>query len=558
MPTITVSRKVLERKIKRRLRDDVLLDRVSFLGTDVESVSEREIVVEVFPNRPDMLSEHGLARAFASFMGVEKGMKKYKVFPATEKVTVDRAVSKVRPFTFCAIMKGMQLDDEKIRDIIQIQEKLHVTLGRNRKKVAIGVYPLDKIKMPITFTARPPKDILFRPLEMTKEVNGLQIVQSHPAGREYAHLLDGKDRFPIFVDSNNRILSMPPIINSHDTGKVTSSTTDLFIECSGFDEWTLKKCLNILVCALADMGGEIHAVQIVYPNKKEISPKLDPETIKVDISYINQKLGMEFKGPECKRLLEMMGMDVVVQGGTLKVLVPPYRVDIMHPIDIVEDIAIAHGYDKFEPQLPNLFTIASEDEFSRFQNQIANMLVGFEFIEVNTYHLTQEDYQTTKMNMSKNLVEVKNPVSAEHHALRAWMIPTMLEVLRNNRQHEYPQKVFGMGSVFFSDSSTETGVGEKQHLALAVSADRATFTQMKQIVDSIMRNLNLEYDIEELEHGSFIQGRAASAQIGKKEIAYWGEIHPGVLENWQLDMPSIALEIDLEELFRAFKAKEGN
>src|SRR3989338_2091692 len=219
MPTVNLNKKEFEELVGKKLPLEELKDRISMLGTDLESIEGNEIIVEVFPNRPDMLSEQGFARAFSSFIGVKKGLRKYKVKKSNYKVLVDRSVKMVRPFTACAVVKNLKLDDEKIKSIIQIQEKLHISYGRNRKKVAIGVYPLEKIKFPIKYLAKRPEKIKFKPLEMSQVLNGKEILELHPTGKEYAHLLEKEKEYPIFIDSNENILSMPPIINSDEVGK---------------------------------------------------------------------------------------------------------------------------------------------------------------------------------------------------------------------------------------------------------------------------------------------------------------------------------------------------
>src|SRR3990167_4189456 len=234
MTILTLDRKKLEREIGKV--DDKMKNKISMFGTPVENVTENEISVEVFPNRPDLLSFQGFTRAFLSYLG-KKNPPEYKTEKTEKdfKVIIDKSVKKVRPFTACAIVKNLKFDDEKIKEIIDIQEKLHSTVGRNRKKVAIGIYPLEKISLPIKFEAIKPKEIRFVPLDSEREMNGLEILQSHPKGREYAHLLEGMEKFPVFKDQKGKILSMPPIINSNDTGKISESTTEIFIECSGSD-----------------------------------------------------------------------------------------------------------------------------------------------------------------------------------------------------------------------------------------------------------------------------------------------------------------------------------
>src|SRR6056297_2381500 len=245
MANVKFDRKKFEKEIGKL--DEKMQNRIGMFGTTLESLTDEEVEVEIFPNRPDLLSFQGFKRAFLAFLGKKIGLKEYKVHkPKDEyKVKIDSSLKDVRPYTACAVVKGLKLDDKKIKEIIDIQEKLHSTLGRRRKKVAIGIYPMEKIKFPITFKAMEPDKIKFQPLEGNREMSGLQILQRHPAGIEYAHLLAGKTKFPVFVDSSKnensesgskenkgKILSMPPIINSQDTGMVTKKTKDVFIECS--------------------------------------------------------------------------------------------------------------------------------------------------------------------------------------------------------------------------------------------------------------------------------------------------------------------------------------
>ena len=235
MPTININRREFEKYAGKKLPTDKLKDRISYLGTDLEEANDNEIIVEIFPNRPDMLSMQGFSRAFSSFIGVKTGLRHYEVHHSKDKVIIDRSVKDVRPYTACAIVRNLHFDNEKIKEVMDMQEKLHITYGRNRRKAAIGIYPYEKIMAPITFKAENPQDIIFQPLEFSKEMNGLQVLKQHPAGKEYGHLLDGMKKFPVFRDANNKILSMPPIINSHNTGKISEKTTDVFVEFSGFD-----------------------------------------------------------------------------------------------------------------------------------------------------------------------------------------------------------------------------------------------------------------------------------------------------------------------------------
>jgi len=545
MPRITLNKKVFEKLIGKKLPPEQLKEKISFLGTDLEKIEGNEIVVEVFPNRPDMLSEQGFARAFASFIGRRIGLRKYVVKKSNYKVVIDKSVKGVRPFTACAVVKGIKFNDEKIKEVIQIQEKLHITYGRDRKKLAIGIYPFEQIKLPIRFEARKPEDIRFQPLDSAELMTAHQILTKHPAGREYAYLLEGMAVYPVFVDADNEILSMPPIINSEKTGKVTVKTNDLFIECSGFDFSVLSKCLNIIVTALADMGGQVFEMNLDYQRKKLKTPDLEPEEMKLSKDYVNKVLGLELSDNEVRRYLVKMGYDY--KAG--KVLVPAYRVDVLHPIDLVEDIAIAYGYDKFKEEIPKVATVAQEDSFEIFKRKVAEILTGGGLIETNTYNLTNNQNITTSMNVNIDCIELDNAKNMDYNVLRSWMIPSLLQVLKGNKHHEFPQKIFEIGTVFKRGTKEETGVKEMERLAVAISNTRADYTDIRQILDSLFRSLNIEYLITETEHDSFIPGRVARVSVKGRGVAYIGEIHPVVLDNLALEMPVSAFELNLTDLY---------
>jgi phenylalanyl-tRNA synthetase beta chain len=548
MPTVTLNRKEFEKLIGKKLSLEKLKDRISMIGTDLEEVNDNEIIVEVFPNRPDMLSEQGFARAFSTFIGARKGLKEYTVKNSEYKVIIDKSVKDIRPYTACAVVKGLSLNDEKIRELIQIQEKLHITYGRKRKKAAIGIYPIEHIKFPITFKADLPENIRFKPLGENKEMNAKEILNENSTGKEYKHLLENYPKYPFFVDSNNNILSMPPIINSELAGRITESTKDVFVECSGFDFEILKKTLNIIVTAMADMGGEIYEVKVEYDNQTISLPNLKPEEFKLDENYINKRLGLSLSRKEIIELLMKMGFGYNEE--KQNILVPAYRTDILHQIDFVEDVAIAYGYENFEPIISETATVGEESKIEVFKNKIAELLVGLGFLEVNTYNLSNEYEQGKKMNKEINVVKLRNALSEEYNALRAWVIPSLMDVLNKNRQYKYPQQIFGFGRVFKKNENTETGIEEADRLALAIIGNNADFTRTKQILEYIFSEFNIgDYEFIEEEHSSFIPGRVARVKVKGTKIAYIGEIHPIVLQNFELEYPVAVFEINISKLF---------
>ena len=552
MPTITCNRKVLEKVIGKKLPESELKDRISMLGTDLEHVDDDEIIVEIFPNRPDMLSEQGFGRALSSFIGVKTGLKNYNVKKSGQKCIVSKDMKNVRPYTVCAIVKNLNLDDEKIRELIQIQEKLHVTFCRKRKKAAIGIYPMEKIKFPIYFCARKPENIVFRPLEWNKEINAKQILEQHPTGVEYKHLVKGQSKYSIFHDANNDILSFTPIINSHKTGKITDATKEAFLEVSGFDLHTAQYVLNIMVTAMADMGADIYSMDVVYPDKTLTTPNLEPRKMKFSLDYINKWLGLKLNEKEIKDLLGRMGF-----GYTKGVaLIPSYRPDVIHQADLAEDVAIAYGYENFTPEIPTKGTTGKEDPFEKFKKQVSSILVGLNMLEVSSYHLSNEITQFKNMGTtSKQHVVLANSVSEEHDVLRFSVLSNLMKILGENTHNEYPQNIFESGNTFRL-GNTDTGVIESNKLACVLCDNGVNYTNIRQVLDYLFKSLGIEYDIKEADHPSFIPGRSGKIVLYKKEIGFLGEINPKVITNFEVEMPVAGFEIDLEAVFKAVVSKK--
>lgn len=539
MANVIFSRKEIEKEIKVTPE---IAEKIMMMGVPVEALTSESLEIQVLPNRPDLLSVQGFLRALKAFTGKDSGLKKYKIFSPEKnyRVIVEPEVSNVRPYTACAIVKKINCTDETIKTLIDLQEKLHSTIGRNRKKAAIGIYPLEKIKLPITYTAKKPSEIKFRPLESEREMTGLEILQKHPTGKDYAHLLENEKLFPVFIDASNSILSMPPIINSHETGKVSSNTKELFIECSGSDFPTLQKILAIIVTTLADMGGTIYSMDLFYGKKqKYITPELKPEQAKVSLENINKTLGLKIKEKELEKLFPKMGYEFKKN----KVLVPAWRTDILHEVDLIEDVAIAYGYENIIPELPAIATIGEEDSASIRERKIAEILAGLGMTEISTYHLIkQKEISSIK---EEERIELENSKTEYKYARPNLLIPA-IRIFSENKDNEYPQEIFEIGKIFKKDSKA-FDISEEKHLLVACSP--GNITKMKQILDYLFHTIGKEFSISEFSNDFCIEGRTAEIFYENKSIGFMGEIHPKVLIENSLKMPLAVIEINLDKLF---------
>lgn len=551
MTILNLNKEELEKKIGKI--DEKIKNKIDMFGTPIDSENETEISIEVFPNRPDLLSLQGFTRSFSNFLGKGKN-KEYNVEKPGKnyKVIIEKSVKKVRPYTVCAIVKELNFNDEKIKEIIDMQEKLHAGYGRNRKKLAIGIYPLEQIKLPIRFLAKKPEEIKFQPLNFQKEINGRQILSQHPVGREYAHLLKDSKFFPVFEDDNKEILSMPPIINSEKTGKISENTKNIFIECSGFNLNYLKKSLNMIVCWLSDLGGKVYAMEIEDKgeNKNYLSPNLDQEKMEFSSEYINKNLGLELSGGEIKNLLGKMGISYVNEKNKSYALIPAYRSDILHEIDLVEEVAIAYGYENFKQEIPEISTIGEESNISIFKRKISEILIGLGLEEISSYHLSTKDKQFKKISIKEfkdKIIEVLDS-KTENNILRASLFANSIEFLSKNSDATYPQKIFEIGRVFYNDKNTETEIREEERLCISLCHEKANFTELKQILDYLMRMMDKNYEIIESKRDWFIDGRVGSIVVNGKDIGVIGEVLPFVLRNNKIKMPVVSLEINIEEL----------
>jgi phenylalanyl-tRNA synthetase beta chain len=553
MPVIDVNLEDLRGLLGRDVTIEELRDRLPMMGTGWEGETAEGFQLEVFPNRPDMLSIEGLARAYATFTGLKKGLREYDVKEAGYEVVVEEKVEKVRPWFVTAVVKNVEFDDPLIRSIIQMQEKLHVTHGRRRRKVAIGLHNLEPVEFPVTYTTKPPR-FRFRPLGERFEKNLTKILTEMHTGREYAWIVEGFGEYPMILDAKGMVLSMPPIINGEYT-RINETTRDIFIDVTGTDLKAITEVLNIIVTTFADRGAEIYAVENRYPDGTVLkTPDLSPREMDIDNGYVNATLGMEFTPEETAGYLAMMGHEAE-PGETLRVRVPRYRTDIMHPIDLVEDVAIAYGYDRFVPVIPEIASEAGEEPLEIFSRGLRNFLVGFGFQEVVTFMMSNREKLFARMGLPEEpIAETSNPKMEGYTSVRNRLLPSLMEVLSTNKHHPYPQNIYEVDDVILIDPSTETGARSARRLAIALCHAKANFSEIKAVMNSILENLEVEAMIEVGGLDCFIGGRRYIVKVEGEPLCWAGELRPEVLESWSLEMPVAALEMDVDKLFQTTRS----
>lgn len=551
MPKIDVSFKDLCELIGKKLDVNTLASEdILVAKSEVDEINGDMLKIDVKDtNRPDLWSVEGIARQIR--LKYKPGIPEYKVKKSRITVNVDKSVDAVRPLTVCAVVSGLQITQTVLLQIIQLQEKIAGTFGGNRKDVAIGVYDADKIKAPIRYTTFGPTEVKFVPLDFEKEMTLKEILEKHPKGKEFGHLLASAGRYPVFIDSENNILSMPPVINSAFTGKVTEKTKNIFIECSGFDMRLLTTSLNVIVTALSERGGQIESVVVNYSNKKLETPVLQSKKFSIDSDYINKVSGLGLSIKEIEALLKKYGYEVKTTGKKLELTYAAYRQDIMHARDVVEDAILSYGYNKIVPETKKLPTSGELLKTEKFLNGVSEIMIGCGLQEIMSYTLTNKRDLFEKMNIdNEKIAEIENPMSANWGVFRNWLIPGLLDFLSRNKHVEYPQKIFEIGNCIILDERQETKAKDVRKMAAAITAPVISYGEISSILDALMRNLGLKYILKKSDrtHKSFIDGRGADIFVNGKNIGFIGEIHPIVLNRWKLEKPVAAFELDLTEI----------
>lgn len=531
-----------------------------------QAAGEKQVLrLDLLADRPDLFDVGGLARALRGTLGIERGLPRYAAKDSGITVTIDKslhAASSYRPFMACAVMTLPPVDETSLIAIMKLQENLHWGVGRDRKLASIGVYDLSTITPPISYRTIDPDKDSFVPLGMPgKKMTGRQILESHPKGVAYAELLADHQRYPALVDSKGQVLSMPPIINSEET-KLKQGSKRVFIDVTGISQAAVTKSLDTLVCSLAEIGGKVETVTIVDADRtKRTTPDLTPRSATVSLTEAKRWLGLPLDEKSLADSLRKMRFDVGEAGSesaesggsdvTYSVLYPPYRTDIRHPVDLLEDVAIGYGYANIEPRLVRSMTVGAPRPEETISERVRQILIGLGYSEIMSLPLTTEEFQYERLRIEKpaRYTEVANPKLKAYNVVRSHLLGGLFEALRENRRRPMPQRLFEIDNVVELDDSAPTGAAEKRHVAFVETGRDSGFATARSVVDAMLRELGWQAEYAAINQGTFVEGRAASIAVEGKSIGILGEVHPEVLNNFGLTHPVALAEINLQRIF---------
>jgi len=575
MPTVDIDTDELreltgyEDKSDEQLRDDLFE-----LGLEYEGeTDDGELRFEFEPDRLDRLSVEGVARSLQYHYGDSRGVHIPSTNDAEWTIEVEDVPAE-RPYVTGVVVRGLDFSEAAFNSLIQLQEKLHATMGRKRAKGAIGVHDLTMLKgeagvdgdrKSIRYTGVDPDEARFVPLESNEDMTPAAVIEDHHIGNEYGHLVEDLDRVPAIYDSIG-LFSFPPVINGSRT-EVTADSRDLFIEMTGTDQWTIDHMLNIVCYALAARGGTIEDVRVEYETAPEEYPaellRPDFSTAEKTVSHddIETTLGVDLEEDAVLDLLERSGLDghpTAAEDGkqAYDVEIPPYRVDVHHPVDVIDDIGRAYGFNELDPRYPDVGTIGGRHERSRLERAVRETLAGLGYQDLLNFHMTDEAEVSNRMNLgdaqdvlgAAEPVSIKNPYSEDYTVTRSWLLPSIMQVLENNTHRSYPQDLSEVGWVAHRDDEQNTRVTESRHIAAVLARHEVSFEDGKARLQALVEAFGGDLETPPTEHPTFISGRTAEVVVDGDAVGVIGEVHPEVLVEHDLELPVVAFEFDLEAL----------
>ena len=546
MPTIDFSKRGLESLVGKKFSQKELEEALLFVKGEIDKIDGDKITLDVKEtNRPDLWGVEGIAQELRGRLGIEKGIPKFKTSPSGVTVIVDPKTKGIRPKVAAAIVENAKITPESLESIISLQEKVAQTFGRKRKEAAIGIYELNKITPPIHYKAVDPKSVKFVPLDFSTEMDLQEILEQHPKGKEFGHLINENKKFPLWIDSEGVVLSLPPIINSEATGRVSEKTADVFIEVSGYKQEIVSAALIVMAQAFAMRGGKIKNVKIKYGKSEETTPQVKTKKTALELDYINKIAGKDFSAKQAIELLSRARFDAKAKGKKIEAVYPSYRQDILHKIDIVEDLLISFGFGRIPVKKLEMPVLGELLEKNSLLEAVRDACVGMGLQEILSFTMTSKEKQARQTGLKQEqFVEIANPVSSNYEIFRKNLFPESLEFLHKNKTKEFPQKIFEIGKTIELNPQKETRVDEQEKLCICISDNRANYSVIKSAFDAVCSYIGLEYKISELSHPSFEHEKSAAISCGAKK-GFMGEISQQTLQNFGLETKTIVLEMEL-------------
>ncbi|XP_055751249.1 phenylalanine--tRNA ligase beta subunit-like [Salvelinus fontinalis] len=586
MPTVSVKRDLLFHALGRTYTDEEFDELCFEFGLELDEItSEKDIIsreqgdtkaegasdvilykIDVPANRYDLLCLEGLVRGLQVFKQKMEAPRYRRVSPASsepQRLVITEETTVVRPHAVAAVLRNITFTQERYDSFIELQEKLHQNVCRKRTLVAIGTHDLDTISGPFTYTAKPPGDIRFKPLNQAKEYTAQELMILYKTDshlRHYLHIIEDEAVYPVIYDSNGIVLSMPPIING-DHSKISLNTKNVFIECTATDLTKAKIVLDMMVtmfCEYCEEPFTVEEAEVVYPDGRTCQyPELAYRKETLSADFINRKVGISESTEHIAQLLTKMCLrsEVMSDGEQIEVEIPPTRSDVIHACDIMEDAAMAYGFNNIPRTTPRTYTVANQLPLNKLSELLRQDLAAAGFTEALTFALCSQEDIADKL--LKNISEtrachISNPKTAEFQVARTTLLSGLLKTVAANRKMPLPLRLFEISDVVLKDETKDVGARNNRRLCAVYYNKSPGFEVIHGLMDRVMQLLEVKpgqgngYHIQAADDSTFFPGRCAEIFAHGKSIGRLGVLHPDVINRFELTMPCSALDIDIE------------
>uniref|UniRef100_A0A1I8FZY8 Phenylalanine--tRNA ligase beta subunit n=1 Tax=Macrostomum lignano TaxID=282301 RepID=A0A1I8FZY8_9PLAT len=589
MPVVQIEKAALCQCLNRKDFTDEEVDELCFeFGLELDEVtSEREMLakeqgdakaaqmgdqlsdaviykIEVPANRYDLLCVEGLSRALMVFQSLAQPPLYKAVQPAAgmQQMRVAPSTAQIRPYVVCAMLRNLSFTPASYKSFIDLQDKLHQTICRQRSLVAIGTHDFDTLTGPFLYEALPPSDIVFKPLNQTKEFSAVELMQLYSGEshlKAYLPIIRDSPVYPVIKDANGVVLSMPPIING-DHSKITLNTKNVFIEATATDAHKASVVLDTLVCAFSQYCSEqftVEAVQVNYPDgRASIYPSLAYRQVDIQVDYLRKGVGRSDSqltiDEICNRLTRMCLVAKATSDATVSVTVPPTRHDVLHPCDVLEDLAIAIGYNNLEMSLPPTLCTGKQQPLNSLTDKLRLEVAFAGFTECLTFALCSEKDISERLRLpldSLPAVRIANPKTLEFQVARTSLLPGILKTVHSNRSLPLPLKLFEIQDVVYKSTDSSGSAVNSRQLAAVYYGKSSGFELIHGLMDRIMQVLGVpvdQYKLSATEVATYFTGRCANVLYKGSPVGTIGVLHPETLAQFDLTLPASAFVFDVE------------
>ena len=545
------------------------------LGKDIVEVldlKEEIIDFEITPNRPDCLSIEGLGRETAASLNkpFKNPRKNIDELQVPDKKEIEGLKVDITAPDLCYRYIARVVKNVKVGPSPDWMKKRLKACGMRSINNIVDITNYVMLEMGQPMHAFDINSISGKHITVRRAENGEKITTLDETER----VLDEKD---LVISDEEKAVAIAGVmggLNSEiekDTQTVvfesamfyggnirkTAKKVGLRTESSaryekGLSSENTLRAINRAVELVELLGaGEVVEGKIdVYPTKQKINK------IKLDVDKINTLLGTNISKQEMIDILEKV--DIKVENDMA--IAPYFRMDLEFVADIAEEIARFYGYDKLETTLVRAgTTIGVRTKEQKIENKIQEILVTNGFSEIYTYgFLSEKDLEKSKIKkeLIDNAITIINPLGDEFKLMRPTTIPSMMQILAgNNNKKNQNVKLFDISRNYKNiDNQVEKGEVPLQEniLTIGMYGEDVDFYTLKGLVENILEAANVNrYDIErETTNESYHPGRCAKLKVGIDTIATFGEVHPEVLMNYEINKRVYLAEINITKIVK--------